>query len=288
MKNKLKVIRAEKRLSQDGLAKASGISRTTLAMIENEKSIPDGKTIAALVKALNKPANEIFCDLDIEEKQDLPKEISTHDMNYEEKINIEDLLDEVAIVFYRRYEKSENERYLDVVKAVYFAQQMIRVDRLTGRMPIKLSFYKRYEGFPPLVRLLAEAKAAYRQEKKNGIFRNQNISIAEYLMSRGVRVSENEKTTSDEFNGDKKDLAVQEKVIDKKLESYIPILRGLISYHKRMMFGCESCCLYNPSKGVIDVCKEKCPKKDTGDIYLEALEESLRLLEKEIGVVIGN
>ena len=65
MKNKLKVIRAEKRLSQDELAKAAGISRTTLAMIENEKSIPDGKTIAALVKALNKPANEIFFDLNV-------------------------------------------------------------------------------------------------------------------------------------------------------------------------------------------------------------------------------
>lgn len=65
MKNKLKVIRAEKRLSQDELAKAAGISRTTLAMIENEKSVPDGKTIAALVKALNKPANEIFFDLNV-------------------------------------------------------------------------------------------------------------------------------------------------------------------------------------------------------------------------------
>lgn len=65
MKNNLKVFRAEKRLSQDELAKAAGISRTTLAMIENEKSIPDGKTIAALVKALNKPANEIFFDLNV-------------------------------------------------------------------------------------------------------------------------------------------------------------------------------------------------------------------------------
>ena len=65
MRNKIKILRAEKKLTQDQLAKKSGISRTTLAMIENEKAVPDGTTIAALVKALETPANNIFFDLDV-------------------------------------------------------------------------------------------------------------------------------------------------------------------------------------------------------------------------------
>ncbi len=65
MKNKIKILRAENNLTQEELATRAGISRTTLAMIENEKAVPDGKTIAALVKALNKPANQIFFDFDV-------------------------------------------------------------------------------------------------------------------------------------------------------------------------------------------------------------------------------
>lgn len=65
MKNKIKEIRAQKHLTQEKLAELSGISRTAIAQIENEKTTPDGKTIAALVKALNTPANIIFFDLDV-------------------------------------------------------------------------------------------------------------------------------------------------------------------------------------------------------------------------------
>ncbi len=65
MKNKIKVLRAEKGLTQKELADKAGISRTTLAMIENEKSIPDGTTIAALVKALDKSAGDIFFELSV-------------------------------------------------------------------------------------------------------------------------------------------------------------------------------------------------------------------------------
>ena len=65
MKNKIKALRAERQMTQDQLAKKAGISRPTLVMIENEKAIPDGKTIAALVKALGVPANVIFLDLDV-------------------------------------------------------------------------------------------------------------------------------------------------------------------------------------------------------------------------------
>ena len=60
MKNRIKALRAEKEMTQDQLAKKAGIARPTLAMIENEKAVPDGKTIAALVRALGVPANAIF------------------------------------------------------------------------------------------------------------------------------------------------------------------------------------------------------------------------------------
>lgn len=65
MKNRIKVIRAELNLSQAKLAKSAGISRTTLVAIEKGTANPDGMTIAKLVKALNRPANEIFFDLDV-------------------------------------------------------------------------------------------------------------------------------------------------------------------------------------------------------------------------------
>ena len=65
MKNRLTVIRAEQRLSQEDLAVKAGISRTTLSGIENGKNVPDGETIAKLVKALGVPANQIFFDFDV-------------------------------------------------------------------------------------------------------------------------------------------------------------------------------------------------------------------------------
>lgn len=65
MKNNIKVLRAERNLTQDELAKLAGISRITLVQIENDRATPDGDTIAAIVKALHVPANQIFFDLDV-------------------------------------------------------------------------------------------------------------------------------------------------------------------------------------------------------------------------------
>ncbi len=65
MKNRIKVLRAEKKLSQEKLANMAGISRTALAMIENDKATPSGDTVASLVKALNTPANLIFFEYDV-------------------------------------------------------------------------------------------------------------------------------------------------------------------------------------------------------------------------------
>ena len=69
MKNNLKVIRAKKGITQGELSKMSGIARTTLNMIEGDKTDPDGRTIAKLVKALGIPANHIFFDLNVVCKQ---------------------------------------------------------------------------------------------------------------------------------------------------------------------------------------------------------------------------
>ena len=65
MENRLKVIRAEREMTQEQLARLSGISRTTLSQIEKGKVVPDGRTIARLVTALQVPANRIFLDLDV-------------------------------------------------------------------------------------------------------------------------------------------------------------------------------------------------------------------------------
>ena len=69
MKNRIKVIRAEQNLTQQALADKMGISRSALNMIENEKTVPDGNTIALLVRALGIPANHIFFGLDVVSEQ---------------------------------------------------------------------------------------------------------------------------------------------------------------------------------------------------------------------------
>lgn len=65
MKNRIKEIRWEQHLTQEDLASKAGISRSSLAQIENGKVIPDGDTIVKLVSALKVPANKIFFDLDV-------------------------------------------------------------------------------------------------------------------------------------------------------------------------------------------------------------------------------
>ena len=70
MKNRIKIIRAEQGLTQEKLAEKAGISRTTLAVIETEKAIPDGQTIAKLVRALKVPANKIFYDFDVPQQEE--------------------------------------------------------------------------------------------------------------------------------------------------------------------------------------------------------------------------
>lgn len=70
MKNRLKEIRAKKGLTQEALADLATISRPTLAMIEIERTVPDGDTIIKLVKALRLSAEEIFPELGFEKHFD--------------------------------------------------------------------------------------------------------------------------------------------------------------------------------------------------------------------------
>ena len=61
MGNKLKIVRESIGMTQEELAKKSGISRTTISMIENnDEKTTSTKTLLALAKALNTTVKEIF------------------------------------------------------------------------------------------------------------------------------------------------------------------------------------------------------------------------------------
>lgn len=60
LKNKLKLARAEKDLSQDELAQLVGVSRQTITSIETGKFCPTAKLALLLCIALDKKFEEIF------------------------------------------------------------------------------------------------------------------------------------------------------------------------------------------------------------------------------------
>lgn len=61
MQNKLRQARNEANMSQEELAKKSGISRTTISGIENnEDVVVKTSTIIAIANALEKRAQDIF------------------------------------------------------------------------------------------------------------------------------------------------------------------------------------------------------------------------------------
>lgn len=60
LKNKLKLARVEKNLSQDELAKLVGVSRQTINSIETGKFYPTAKLALLLCIALDKKFEEIF------------------------------------------------------------------------------------------------------------------------------------------------------------------------------------------------------------------------------------
>ena len=60
LKNKLKLARVEKDLSQDALAKMAGVSRQTISSIENGQFCPTAKLALILCVILEKKFEEIF------------------------------------------------------------------------------------------------------------------------------------------------------------------------------------------------------------------------------------
>lgn len=62
MKNRLKVLRAERDLTQEQLAKLCGVCRTTIHAAETGRAVPNGDTIFRIAKALNVTVTDIFVD----------------------------------------------------------------------------------------------------------------------------------------------------------------------------------------------------------------------------------
>lgn len=60
LQNKLRVARAEKRISQGELADMVGVSRQTISSIENNQFCPSAKLALLLCVALDKKFEELF------------------------------------------------------------------------------------------------------------------------------------------------------------------------------------------------------------------------------------
>lgn len=60
LKNRLKVARAEKNLSQEQLATLAGVTRQTISSIETGQYCPTAKLALILAKVLNKRFEELF------------------------------------------------------------------------------------------------------------------------------------------------------------------------------------------------------------------------------------
>lgn len=58
--NRLRVARAERRLSQGDLAQLVGVSRQTISSIENNQFCPSAKLAMLLCIALEKPFEDLF------------------------------------------------------------------------------------------------------------------------------------------------------------------------------------------------------------------------------------
>jgi putative transcriptional regulator len=58
--NKLRVARAEKRLSQEELARMAGVTRQTISAIENGQYGPSALLAFVLAQQLDQPVGELF------------------------------------------------------------------------------------------------------------------------------------------------------------------------------------------------------------------------------------
>lgn len=60
LRNRLRVLRAELRISQGDLAALAGVTRQTISAIENNQYVPSALLAFILAACLNKPVNEVF------------------------------------------------------------------------------------------------------------------------------------------------------------------------------------------------------------------------------------
>lgn len=60
LENRLRVARAEQRLSQDQLARMAGVTRQTISAIENGQYCPSALLAFILARELNKNIDELF------------------------------------------------------------------------------------------------------------------------------------------------------------------------------------------------------------------------------------
>lgn len=58
--NRLRVARAEQRLSQEQLARMAGVTRQTISSIENGQYCPSALLAFVLARQLNQPVTELF------------------------------------------------------------------------------------------------------------------------------------------------------------------------------------------------------------------------------------
>lgn len=60
MKNRIRVERAEMRLTQQQLAEAVGVSRQTIHAIENGRFVPSAVLALKIARTFRKPVEEVF------------------------------------------------------------------------------------------------------------------------------------------------------------------------------------------------------------------------------------
>ena len=60
LENRLRVARAELRLSQEELARLAGVTRQTISSIENGQYVPSALLAFVLARELKKPVTEVF------------------------------------------------------------------------------------------------------------------------------------------------------------------------------------------------------------------------------------
>lgn len=60
LRNRLRVARAERDLSQEQLAGLAGVTRQTISAIENEQYVPSALLAFVLAQRLEKPVAELF------------------------------------------------------------------------------------------------------------------------------------------------------------------------------------------------------------------------------------